>query len=443
MPQTEQRLAWKIALILLTCGAGACACGTLTTKKTQDTATFEVKPSTLVREIEALGALRPVKATLITPPSDLQEQLKIVFLEEDGATVKKGAVVVRFDDGDFRRRFAREEFSGRDANTKLAKERTLIDATQAERVRSTAIAEREQGLLNQFQQKDTEIFSRHQIVESEINQGLQTSKVDYAKSAQRIDRQIAQARLGLLAVDQTKATFQMRQAAKALSKLEVLAPNDGVFVLERNWAGEAMQVGDVVWSRQTIAQIPLLDAMEAEVFVLEADADGLEAGRSATFVLDAAPNRLFSAKVKRVDSIAKRRYSGVPTQYFTVILSLSEVDTHLLKPGKRVSAKLNLGSVQGLVLPRQVVFEKDAHFFVFRQQPNHDFVQVPVKLGATTAGRVLIRAGLRAGDQVALTDPFASQIETPGAETDSAASAKTRGPTGPTGPRGPKGRHEN
>lgn len=424
----NSRFWWSLRRPLWLCVLwGSVGCAALSGKSDSDVGTLEVRPSTFVREVEAEGALRPIKATRITPPSDVPDPLKIVYLAEDGAVVKKGDVLVRFDDGDFRRTYEREGYSGRDSAAKLEKERTLAGSTLANRERAAAIAEREQELGARFQRKDEEIFSRHQIIESEIDQGLQASRLLYAKQAQQIDTRIAQTKVDLLAVDQAKANLQMRQASKALGKLELKAPHDGVFVLERNWMGEAFRIGDVVRSSQTIAQIPLLNAMEAEVFVLEADAEGLEPGRPASLTLDAAPNRSFSGKVRRVENIAKRRYQGVPTQYFAVTLSLSETDPSVMKPGKRVTAKLNLGSVQGLVLPRQTVFEKDQDFFVFVAQKDDGFERTKVELGPTTAGRVLIRRGLKPGDRVALRDPFAQAEEKPISPNEPSRSAAPQG----------------
>lgn len=419
------------ASLLLGLGVPGLACKG-SPQPAKEVGTVEAKRLTLNREVEAVGWLQPVKATRVTPPRDLTEDLKIVFIAEDGARVEQGDVLVRFDDSDFTRKFERQEFDGRGADAKLEKERTLARGLERDRARATNIAKREEDLSQRFQQKDEEIFSRHQILESNINVELQGTKVEHAQRAQGIETRISKTKVDLLSVDRTRADLEMQQARKALGKLELLAPHAGTFVLERNGQGETVRVGDVVRPRDTIAKIPLLDAMEAEVFVLEADADGLEPGRKATFVLDAAPNRVFSGTVKRVESIAKRRYSGVPTQYFTVTLSLAQTDPKVMKPGKRVTAKLNLGSVTGVVLPRHAVFEKDQTFVVFRQEKAGDFKPVPIKLGSSTAGRVLVSEGVAPGDRVALSDPSAQAEEKPKERPDQSAT-----PAPPRPPRKP------
>jgi multidrug efflux pump subunit AcrA (membrane-fusion protein) len=47
---------------------------------------------------------------------------------------------------------------------------------------------------------------------------------------------------------------------------------------------------------------------------------------------------------------------------------------------------------------------------VYRLQGEH-FQAVPVELGATTPGRVVISSGLDAGDQIALADPSVREGE--------------------------------
>src|SRR5690606_31846054 len=101
-------------------------------------------------------------------------------------------------------------------------------------------------------------------------------------------------------------------------------------------------VGDSVWEGKSIATLPVFGEMEAEVFVLEADAGGLKVGKPARVVLEAHPERVYPATIASIDTLAKQPRNGVPTQYFGLVLRFEKTEPELMKPGGRVQAMLVL-----------------------------------------------------------------------------------------------------
>ena len=100
-----------------------------------------------------------------------------------------------------------------------------------------------------------------------------------------------------MAIERRKAELQIAEAEQALQALEVRAPHDGIFVLQSTW-GRKPEVGQMVWRGNSVAEIPKPETMEARVYVLEADAGGLEEGLTATVVIDAHPDVVpYPAKV--------------------------------------------------------------------------------------------------------------------------------------------------
>ena len=59
-----------------------------------------------VREVEARGTLKAVKATPIVAPLQSRRSQKVAFLAQDGAFLKQGDVVVEFDPYDAQREAA-------------------------------------------------------------------------------------------------------------------------------------------------------------------------------------------------------------------------------------------------------------------------------------------------------------------------------------------------
>jgi HlyD family secretion protein len=370
---------------------------------------FVVSREPFVRRVTAEGNLRAVKATPITPPRGTSGPLKIAWAVPDGGEVKKGDVVVRFAPTDFEKQLEDARSDRDKAQTRSEKEKALVESMLRERDRSAELARVELSQMRDFQSKDPEIFSKNQIIEAAIDEELSAVRTEHAALAKSIEKSLSGHKLDLIGIERKKAELLMSRAEDGLKSLAVHAPHDGIIVFETDWRGVMYQVGDTVWAGQTIANAPLLDEMEAEVFVLEADAGGLEVGKVGSLTLEAHPEAQYPVEVKRVDTLAKQRIAGSPSQYFGVTLVLSETQPKLMKPGARVHATLVLDETTKVAVPRQCVFERDGQSVVYRWQGEY-FEPVAVKLGRVSPGRVAIEAGVNEGDRLALHDPTARAL---------------------------------
>lgn len=368
---------------------------------------YEVELTTFVHEVSAEGNLRAKRSIGIGVPSGVPSPMKIAWTSPDGSAVRKGEVVVRFEPTDFEKRLLDGQADQASALAKVERERGLAALSRRSRDRSAQLSTLELDKAREFQARDPEIFSRNQIIESGIDQELSAARRDYADEARRIEASLSKTKVEQIAVEQRQAEMNIARANKGLSNLELRAPEDGVILFERDWMGNQAKVGDSVWEGKTIASLPVLGEMEAEVFVLEADAGGLKVGKPARVVLESHTEQVYAATIASIDTLAKRPRSAVPTQYFGLVLAFEKTLSDVMKPGGRVKATLVLDSQEALSVPRHAVFERDGKSVVYRWESGH-FQVVPVQLGATTPGRVVVTSGLNAGDHIALADPDAS-----------------------------------
>ena len=138
-------------------------------------------------------------------------------------------------------------------------------------------------------------------------------------------------------------------------------------MLERDWRGNPVRVGDMVWPGRPLARIPDLDEMQAEVFVLEADAGDVASGQPTTVWLESHPDNPVTATVGSIDPMAGRRSRRSPVQYFRTVLALDETDTAVMKPGARVRAEITIADLaDAITVPRQVVCSLDGEPVVYR-----------------------------------------------------------------------------
>jgi RND family efflux transporter MFP subunit len=383
-----------MTLLLLSCS-----------NSSDDVATFKVEPITFSRRVTAEGTLKPVKATQVGVPQSATSPMKVSWIADDGTLLHKGDVIVRFDETEFEDLLLRGQEDRSTATNKFHKADAESSATRTNLRRDARLAQSELEAAQRFKFDDAEIFSRYARIEAEVDQTLASSRKRHAEEVLGVRDNLARVERDIISIEDRRAGIKIKQAEEGLQALQVTAPHDGILVLQRNWRGDMPRVGDTMWRGQTIGEIPELTSMQAEVFVLEADAAGLALDQKASLFLEADSNARFNGKVKSVDKVARPRIPRQPVQYFGVTVELERTDRKLMKPGTRVRATLEVENQNNaFAIPRQALFEKEGKKLVYRKKGTA-FEPVEVTIGSSSAGRVVVTKGLTKGDEIALEDP--------------------------------------
>ncbi len=383
-------------------------------------ATFEVSPGRFLREVEARGTLKAVKATPIVVPPEAGRAQKVAWIAKDGAALAAGATILDFDPYD-----ASNE--AKDGQADLAAARARIEKARAEGLRSERSLAVDRDLARDdlkraetYRLTDESLYSRREIIESALDRELSATRLDVAGKRLAESGRLSAAERALGEIDAGKARLKIEIADKGLRSLRITAPHDGLLVLERNWRGETTFVGDTLWPGQKVAELPDLSQLEAKVFVLEADAAGLRNGLSARVAIEGRPGEEHRATVSKVEPLAKPRDWGSPVKYFEATLSLRTTDPRVMKPGERVRAVIRLEQADGvLAIPRAAVFDQDGKRVVYRKQAGQ-FAPAEVTIGQQSISRVVVLKGIAAGDVIALRDP---RVQAGAADTASKSQA--------------------
>lgn len=366
---------------------------------------FRVEKGTFVHKVTSAGTLKAKETTKILVPQTVRGRVRVAWLAREGSLVEKGEVLVRFDSkvleenledsiADFEATRFKIERSRAEAGVKIGGHR-----------RDLEVAGLDLEFARRYQKRDREVFTQREIVESKIEEALAEARQVHAQDMTEIQRALSDSELALLGIKSRSAGMNVEEANEGLENLEIRAPHRGVFTLSRNWRGEAPDLGSEMWRGQEVGQMPSLEELEAEVFVLEADAGGLAKGQVARMIVESRPEMTIWARVKGLDARAKPRVSGSPVQYFGVVLQLEKGDTESLKPGQRVVATLFLERMEDvLVVPRQAVFRREEAFWVYIRSKG-GFRSSRVQVESSSAGLMVISAGLSDGDVIALIGP--------------------------------------
>jgi HlyD family secretion protein len=367
--------------------------------------TFKVEPTKFARRVTADGNLKSTKATPVSTPTDAPGMLKVAWIATDGTLVKKDDVIIKFDPTDYQTDLLEGNAARTTASNKLNKTSADADATKMNLRRDEEMADAELSAAKKFKFDDAEVFSRYQRVESSIDQTLSANRKEHAKKVLNVRAAMTSADKDLLAIEQRKADLKIHNAEAGLHAIEVHAPYDGILVLQRDWRGDVTRPGSTVWPGSPIGEIPDLNSMKAEVFVLEADAAGLAVGQKAIVSIEGKPGLTFTGKISQVDKLARPRFPRVPVQYFGATIALDRTDPNVMKPGSRVRAVLEIENLNNAFsIPRQALFEKEGKKLVYIKK-GEKFQPVPVQIGTSTSGRVVVTKGLNKGDEIALRDP--------------------------------------
>ena len=367
------------------------------------TATARIEP--FVHRVRAEGTLEAVESTRISVPIQVSRRARIAWLEEDGASVTTGDVVLRFDPSEM-------EIDLENAQGELAKSRhqerkteATTEAQSQELSKDARLADLELEVADRFRPSDDELYSRNEILESQIDGDLARTRKQHTESVGTIRADLSAADAELIDIAEQLARQRLDDAQTGLSALEVKAPHDGLLIWSRDWRGEILKIGAEVWRGRELGSLPRLDRMHAKVYVLEADAGGIEVGAEATLQIASKPEAPVPATVTAMGAVSQPRFRGSPVRYFEVTLEPEANHPEFMKPGQRVSALIDVQNrPSALVVPRQAVQYDEGRAFVFRRQGG-SFEQTEVEVATQSLALSVIDAGLEAGDVVALEDP--------------------------------------
>ncbi|RJQ67371.1 MAG: efflux RND transporter periplasmic adaptor subunit [Desulfobacteraceae bacterium] len=303
--------AWGVLVVILVATIAFWARGN--TKASIEYKTQEVVRGALTVTVTATGNLAPTNKVEVG--SELSGIIKTVLVDFNDR-VKIGQPLAYLDDTKFE-----------------------AAVMQSRAALASALAKREQAqaTLRQKEQNLQRLKRAHVLSGGRAPSAgeLELAEADLMRA--QADEGVAQA-----AIQQARAALKIDETN--LSKTTIYSPVNGI-VLTRS-----------VDPGQTVAaslQAPVLFVlaedlrqMELQVDVDEADVGKVRAGQSATFTVDAYPDRIFNALIKQV-RFGSQMTNGVVT--YTTLLNVENPDL-LLRPGMTATAEVVVEKIAGAVL---------------------------------------------------------------------------------------------
>jgi HlyD family secretion protein len=417
MNHTKSRVSrwlWRLGivlLVLLAAGAGIYVWG----PKKSLAATIpnaEVKLGEFIDYVELRGEIAVQSSKTITAPNDAGD-LQILKLIQNGANIKKGDMVAQFDPTTVKRdadQF-RQTLNQVEAEIARAKAQQLL----VEEQNKTDVVSAQFGVERaQLDAKTRDVVAaivneKNVLALSKAEQKLRELDTKLASSHTGSEADLA----GILR-KRDKAKADLEKAERNLDSLTLTSPADGIITVLPNsrarisiigGATPPFKEGDRAWSGAAIAELPDMSTIHAKAPVYEADRGRVELGQSVTLNIEAVPDREHKGRVSEISPLAKVDYTSYPyRKSFGLKVQLDNPDARL-RAGMTAALRIEVERLpNSIVIPAEAVFDKGGRMTAY-VLTNGNFQERKLELARRSGGKVLVAAGLKPGERVALKDP--------------------------------------
>jgi HlyD family secretion protein len=341
-----------------------------------------VHKNSVARAVDVVGTLAAVDQVTVSSEADGKVQKINADL---GDRVRAGQVLIELDDE--KQRYAYEQ-------QQAALARTLAqygapDPEHLPDIEQTPEAKRTKADLAQAEQayaRAAELFKRTLIPQ----QGLDDARTAVETKKANYDASLHNARNLRASIRASEA--EMKLAARQLRDAAIRAPFDG-YVEKR-----LVNLGELVKAQMPVMAIVRLDPLKVIAEIPEKMAPWIAEGRPVELRVDAYRDRTFTGKVTRISPAVNTSTRAFP---FEAVVPNADA---VLKPGTFARVHVESGKVDDvLTLPYAALQYRYGVNRVFVVQGDRLAVR-ELQVGERVGDRIEIVSGVKAGEQLAITD---------------------------------------
>lgn len=411
--------------LLAACALLAPACSTPWSGAGDATGTRAAIPVRKVDSIEftvpAKGSLEAEKASGIAVPRVPTGALKVKEVVPEGTIVRKGDVVIRFDDTQLNIDLDNQRASYRSTERRMDKNKIQSDMELGSIGVMKDVATLERDNADAVKIVDEDIFSKLDILEEMVRKQDAKETIVFADASLELRGQYYDIEKSILDVERRKVEGDMGRVTTSLGNLVLRAPIGGLVLYKKNWRGSTVAVGDTLWPGNLILSLVDPSTTMLTAYVLEKDAAGVEKGAEARIRIDARPERTFHGKVESIAEVSRPIERNSPVKYSEVKISIDDAPPGLLTPGMKGEARIvTTRAERALVLPRSALRGDVEKPWVLVDDGGEP-ARRDVRLGPGDQVRVSVLEGVREGEMVILGGEDPGTPPASGAEGSPAA----------------------
>jgi HlyD family secretion protein len=402
----DRRKATVLAVLLLI-GSGVVLGAVRYSNRWPRVPTFEVRRGEFIDSLQFRGEVKAMKSLTLSAPADAGD-LQIMKIASDGTQLKKGDLVVQFDNTKTKQDLAQDRSVLKSAEAEI--EQAQAQARLAEEEDVTAVMKAGFDLAAaKLDAGKQEIVSKIEGAEADLKVADAQQKLHEVEEKSKADRAVNQATIESKVEASKKAAYDVQRAERALTKMTLSAPASGMISLVSLWhlEGESpFKPGDRAWPGAPIAEFPDVSTLRISARADETERGRLALNETVNALLDAIPDRQFTGKIEQISTIATIDFSaGWPIpRNFDLQIALDQFDVRL-KPGMTAQLTVVVDRVpEALTIPVEACFQKSGRSVVYVWQGSR-FQERIVEVGRRSRDRLLIARGVSASERLALKDP--------------------------------------
>lgn len=369
--------------------------------------TFTTEYRDFVRSLRIHGIVEAVESYNVFAPrlsGGSGGALIVTKLISSGAEVKRGDLLVEFDQQNQMRNFLDRKAEYLDLLEQIKKKQAEQAAVHAQD--DTELLEVENEVRKAILEVSiNEIRARIEAEKNQQSLEEAEAKLKQLRATYDLKRQSAKAELEILEIRSMRASRAMQYAEQNCQKMVLRAPCEGIAVLSfirKDYQIGEIQEGDQVWPGASLMQIVNPSKMQLRARVNQADYKFLHLGQVVRVCLDAYPGMYFLGKLEQIGLI------GIPApsprvRNFTVVISIQGNDPKLM-PDLSASVDLELERIpHKLVIPREALLLEGKKAFVKVKKEN-GVERKLVVLGVMNECEVVAESGITKGDVLLLNN---------------------------------------
>ena len=330
--------------------------------------------------------------------------MAIQNIVDEGTVVKKGDWVATLDRSQFQQKFNEKQIELEKANSKYVQ--TQLDTTlQLRQARDELInlrytVEEKKIILDQSQFEPPATIKQNEINWDKARRGFEQAQENY-----KIKKNQNAEKMREVSAELRKVQADFNNMTSVLESFNVLAPESGMVIYEKDWDGKPIKAGSQInmWE-PTVATLPDLTRMVSKTYVNEVDVRKVKSGQRVEVGLDAYPDKRLTGVVVQVANVGEQRPNS-DAKVFEVRVEIDGTDP-TLRPSMTTSNKI-ITSVKDatLFIPLECLHSQfDTITFVYKRD-GLKLSRQEVIVGETNANEAEILAGLAENDRVYLSVP--------------------------------------
>jgi multidrug efflux pump subunit AcrA (membrane-fusion protein) len=367
-----------------------------------------VKRGTFKVEIETTGELEAKNSVKILGPQSLRTfqiwQVVIQNIVDEGTVVKKGDWIATLDRSEFQNKFTAKQIELDKANSKF--NQTQLDTTLTLRQSRDELINLKYGV----EEKDIVLAQSKfeppaTVKQNEINYDKAKRAFDQATENYKIKKNQSIEKMREVDAELRKVQSEFDGMTKVLQSFDVMAPEDGMVIYQKDWDGKPIKGGSQVnmWD-PTVATLPDLTKMISKTYVNEVDVRKVKSGQQVEVGLDAYPDKKLKGMVMRVANVGEQRPNS-DSKVFEVSVEIKGTDA-TLRPSMTTSNRILANSIDSaLYIPLESLHSQhDSITYVFKED-GLNIIKQEIVVGETNANDAIVLNGLKENERVYLSMP--------------------------------------